>query len=254
MTAWAQTTPLADQLFDEWNTTHAHTLHRFGSLGELTGEEAVKLIRQEQRKDERDAILIELLTLEHQGDAFAGRVLLKSFLPLALRMPATVSSMRSMWQHSPADARTAAIGVLWEILHTYPLHCASSVAGNIRGRTLKGLCRWFGSQDSVEDTAIEDEVLEKIAGPDESDDIFRDLVTILSWAIDSGTLRRDEVQLLARIELAEGDPGQARDDAASDLGISRETLNKRVSRIRHRLMTAVSGDLETKIPYAPRRR
>ena len=253
MTAWAQTTPLADQLFYEWNTTHAHTLHRFGSLGELTGEEAVKLIRQEQRKNERDAVLIELLTLEHQGDAFAGRVLLKSFLPLALRMPATVSSMRSMWQHSPADARTAAIGVLWEILHTYPLHCASSVAGNIRGRTLKGLCRWFGSQDSVEDTAIEDEVLEKIAGPDESDDIFRDLVTILSWAIDSGTLRRDEVQLLARIELAEGDPGQARDDAASDLGISRETLNKRVSRIRHRLMTAVSGDLETKIPYAPRR-
>lgn len=253
MTAWAQTTPLADQLFDEWNTTHAHTLHRFGPLGELTGEEAVKLIRQEQRKDERDAILIELLTLEHQGDAFAGRVLLKSFLPLALRMPATVSSMRSMWQHSPADARTAAIGVLWEILHTYPLHCASSVAGNIRGRTLKGLCRWFGSQDSVEDTAIEDEVLEKIAGPDESDDIFRDLVTILSWAIDSGSLRRDEVQLLARIELAEGDPGQARDDAASDLGISRETLNKRVSRIRHRLMTAVSSDLETKIPYAPRR-
>ena len=43
MTAWAQTTPLADQLFYEWNTTHAHTLHRFGSLGELTGEEAVKL-------------------------------------------------------------------------------------------------------------------------------------------------------------------------------------------------------------------
>ena len=30
---------------------------------------------------------LELLTLEHAGDTFAGRVLLKSFMPLALRLP-----------------------------------------------------------------------------------------------------------------------------------------------------------------------
>lgn len=100
---------------------------------------------------------------------------------------------------------------------------------------------------------IEDELLEKIAGPDESDDVLRDLVTILTWAIDSGTLRRDEVQLLARIELAEGDPGVAREEAAAELGVSRETLNRRVCRIRTKLMQAVSGDMEAKVSYAPRR-
>ena len=253
MTAWAKTSPLADQLFDEWNSFHSHTTHDFGTLGELTGEEAVTLIRQPQASDHRDALLLELLTLEHAGDAFAGRVLLKSFMPLALRLPSSCTSMRSLWQHSPADARTATIGVLWEVIHTYPLERTHSVSGNIRLETIKNLGIWFGSEHSVDDLPIEDELLEKIAGPDETDDVFRDLVTILTWAIDSGTLRRDEVQLLARIELAEGDPGVAREDAADELGISRETLNRRVCRIRTKLMQAVCGDMETKVSYAPRR-
>lgn len=263
MTAWAKTSPLADQLFDEWNTIHAHTVHAFDGLGELTGDEAVRLIRQTPLGEDRDRLLITLLTLEHDGDAFAGRVLLKSFMPIALRLPSSCSSMRSMWQHSPGDARTATIGVLWEVLHTYPLHRTNAVAGNIRGETIKALGRWFGSESSVDDLTVEDEMLEKMVGPDDTDDVFRDLVTILTWAIDSGTLRRDEVQLLARIELAEGNPGRAREEAAEEMGISRETLNRRVCRIRTKLMHAVSGDINTDVPpttdaagrigYAPRR-
>lgn len=263
MTAWAKTSPLADQLFDEWNAIHAHTLHDFAELGELTGEEAVTLIRQTQIAEDRDRLLVTLLTLEHAGDTFAGRVLLKSFMPLALRLASSCSSMRSLWQNSPADARTATIGVVWEVIHTYPLHRTSSVAGNLRGETLKALGRWFGSESRTDELTVEDEVLEKMVGADDTDDVFRDLVTILTWAIDSGTLRRDEVQLLARIELAEGDPGEARDAAAEELGISRETLNRRVCRIRTKLMHAVSGDIHTesaepsspahRIGYAPRR-
>lgn len=61
------------------------------------------------------------------------------------------------------------------------------------------------------------------------------------------------VQLLARIELAEGDPGTAREEAADELGVSRETLNRRVLSIRTKLMQAVCGDMETKVSYAPRR-
>ena len=253
MTAWAKTSPLADQLFDEWNAIHSHTTHHFGELGELTGDEAVALIRHPQMNDERDAVLIALLRLDHAGDTFSGRVLLKSFMPLALRLPSSVSAMRSMWHHSPADARTATIGVLWEVIHTYPLNRVSSVSGNIRLETIKALGRAYGSEASVDALAVEDEVLEKIAGADETDDVFRDLVTILTWAIDANVLRRDEVQLLARIELAEGDPGAARDAAADELGVSRETLNRRVCRIRTKLMRAVSGDLEAKVSYAPRR-
>lgn len=253
MTTWAKTSPLADQLFDEWNATHGHSVHDFGSLGELTGDEAVQLIRRQQPNADRDAILITLLTLEHAGDQFAGRVLLKSFMPLALRLPASCSSTRALWRHSPADARTATIGVLWEVLHNYPLHRAANVSGNIRLETIKLLGRCYGNNSSVDDIAVEDETLERIVGSDDSDDVFRDLVTILTWAIDSGTLRRDEVQLLARIELADGDPGEAREAAADELGITRDTLNKRVSRIRNKLMHAVCGDVQSKVAYAPRR-
>lgn len=253
MTTWAKTSPLADQLFDEWNATHGHTTHAFGELGELTGEEAVHLIRRPQSNVDRDAVLLALLTLEHDGDQFAGRVLLKSFMPLALRLPASCSSTRDLWRHSPADARTATIGVLWEVLHSYPLHRIANVSGNIRLETIKLLERCYGNKTSVHDIAVEDEMLERIVGSDDSDDVFRDLVTILTWAIESGTLKREEVQLLARIELADGAPGEARELAADELGITRDTLNKRVSRIRNKLMRAVCGDVQSKVAYTPRR-
>lgn len=254
MTAWARTSPLADQLFDEWNATHGHSTHLFGALGELTGEEAVQLIRQPQSKESRDAILLTLLTLEHDGDTFAGRVLLKSFMPLALRLPSSCSSTRDLWRHSPADARTATIGVLWEVLHNYPLHREANVSGNIRLETIKLLDRSYGNK--LDEISVDDDTLEYLVNEDDvyaGDDTFRDLVTILTWAIDSETLRRDEVQLLARIELAEGDPRDARKLAADELGISRETLNRRVSRIRTKLMHAVCGDVQATVAYAPRR-
>ena len=86
----------------------------------------------------------------------------------------------------------------------------------------------------------------------QDEDPFRDLVTILTWAIDSGTLTRDEIQLLVRIELSDK-PSEEREIAADDLGVSRETLNRRVSRIRAKLMKAVCGDIQERVPYAPRR-
>ncbi|MGC5224528.1 hypothetical protein ACPW96_18335 [Micromonospora sp. DT81.3] len=253
MTTSTGTSPLATHLFDEWNATLADTLHQFGALGELTCDEAVDLIRMPQPAEQRDAVLLELLTLEHDGDTVAGRVILKSFLPLAFRLARTNGHTRDLWMHDRADATTTAIGVLWEVIHSYPLTRRAAVSGNIRGEMLKLLESGFGSPRSVDDVAVEDDMLDRIVGADETDDVFRDLVTILTWAIDSGALRRDEVQLLARIELAEGDPGQAREDTAAELGISRETLAKRVSRIRGKLMHAVCGDVQAKVAYSPRR-
>lgn len=87
----------------------------------------------------------------------------------------------------------------------------------------------------------------------EIDDPLRDLVTLFTWAIDNGILTADEVRLLARIELAEGNPGEERQQAADELGISRDTLNRRVHRVRTKLMTAVCGDVQERVSYAPRR-
>lgn len=248
-------TPLERALLNEWNDTHATTRHTYGALGELTGDEAVNLIRQPQTAESRDRILLHLLELEHAGHPYAGKVVMKSFLALAFRLARTSTSVRALWRHSPTDATATTIGALWEVIHTYPLHRTNSVAGNIRLECVKLLEKGFGAITDVDSIAVDDETLEYLvdANAEPVEDAFRDLVTLLTWAIDTGTLTADEVRLLTRIELAEGNPGEERVRAADELGISRETLNRRVHRIRTKLMNAVCGDVAERSPYAPRR-
>lgn len=248
-------TPLERALLNEWNDTHATTRRMYGDLGELTGDEAVNLIRQPQSAESRDRVLLHLIELEHAGHLYAGKVVMKSFLALAFRLARTSTSVRSLWRHSPTDATATTISALWEVIHTYPLHRTHSVAGNIRLECVKLLEKGFGAVSEVNTIAVDDETLEYLvdANANPVEDSFRDLVTLLTWAIDTGTLTPDEVRLLTRIELAEGNPGEERERAAAELDISRETLNRRVHRIRTKLMNAVCGDVSERAPYAPRR-
>lgn len=248
-------TTLERALLNEWNSTLATLSHRFGELGVLTGDEAIDLIRRPQAQEERDHVLHHLIELEHGGDQIAGKVLLKSFLPLAFRLARTCASMRATWRNSPTDATATTIGALWEIIRTYPMHRTNSVAGNIRLDCIKLLERGFGASTDVE-LAVDDETLEHLVNADaetETEDPLSDLVTLFTWAIDNSILTADEVRLLARIELADGNPGEERERAADELGISRDTLNRRVHRIRSKLMTAVCGDVQQRVSYAPRR-
>jgi len=249
-------TPLERALLNEWNNTIATKLHSFGDLGALTGDEAVNLIRRPQPAEDRDQILLRLLTLEHEGDEIAGKVVMKSFLALAFRLARTSASVRTIWRHSPTDATATTIGALWEVIRTYPLHRTNSVAGNIRLECVKLLERGFGSINEVAWTAVDDDTLEHLvdSNAEPVEDPIRDLITLFTWSIDNGILTGDEVRLLARIELADGNPGEERERASRELGISRDTLNRRVHRIRTKLMQAVCGDVAERTPYAPRRR
>jgi hypothetical protein len=251
----SQSTTLERALLDEWNSTLANRSHDFNGLGIITCDEAIEAIRRPQPSEDRDRFLLGLLELERAGDEIAGRVVLKSFLPLAFRLARTCSSTRQLWRHSPTDATATTIAALWEVIHTYPLHRTNSVAGNIRLECIKLLEKGLGTHEEVEVT-VDDETLERLVNDTTEvwgDDAFNDLVVLFTWAIDTGTLTREEVQLLARIELTENNPGDERDAAAAELGISRETLNRRVCRIRTKLMRAVSGDVQERVPYAPRR-
>jgi len=245
--------PLERAVLDEWNSTLANLRHVFGDLGELTCDEAIDLIRKPQPAEDRDRTLITLLALERAGDVIAGKVLVKSFLALAFRLARTCGSTRYLWQNSPTDATATTIGALWEVIHTYPMHRTSSVAGNIRLECIKLLDRELANPS--DEVTVDDETWSGLVNSQVEpwgDDTFLDLVTIFTWAIDNGTLTRDEVQLLARIELAD-DPGAEREASALEHGISRETLNRRVHRIRTKLMFAVSGDVHERVAYAPRR-
>lgn len=255
MNVTSTATSLEAVLYDEWNDHLAHATHDYGAIGILTGEELLELVQRPQPVDDRDQILITLLELDRSGHAQAGRVLLQAFLPLAIRQARTSGATNELWKHSRADAVATQISALWEVIHTFPLHRRSSVAGNIRKEALKILHSSLGHHVGKEFTVSEG-FLEHLVNQDAEvqDDAFRDLVTIFTWAIEAGILSRDEIKLLARIELADEDPGAVREAAAEELGVSRETLNRRIHRIRTKLMTAVSGDVQNRVRYAPRRK
>ena len=64
-------TTLERALLNEWNSTLATLRHDYGVLGELTGDEAIELIRRPQLAEDRDQILsrlLELLTVEVPQD------------------------------------------------------------------------------------------------------------------------------------------------------------------------------------------
>lgn len=249
---------LERDLIADWNRNLADVPHTYPGLGTFTGEEVLHLIRMKQDQGVQDELLIALLTLEHAGDKVAGQVIVKSFLPLAFRLARTSAATRDIFRVSTTDATATTISVLWEVVHTYKIdNWTHSVAGYIRGQMLHVLEASFVTLKDVEKVSVDEQTFNEIVDvpsfEDEPMAVFQDLVTVLTWAVDSGTLRKDEIEILVRIELAVGDPGDARDEMAEELGISRETLNRRLHRIRTKLMSAVSGDLSTKLPYASRR-
>jgi len=248
--------PLETVLTNEWDTELADSIHRFGPLGTLTCTEVIELLRTTKADEQRDHILITLLDLNHAGMDVAGKVVIRAFMPLALGYARTSAATRDLYRHSRFDATDTVLAAFWEVVATYPVEARrTSVAGNLRGRMMKAL-RGFGSHVGVEYNTS-DEYLEDLVNGDAQEpeeDALEELRTLFTWAIDTEVLTRDEVVLLVKIELAETDPGQAREDAAAELGITRETLNKRVYRIRNKLIQAVCGDIQTKVKYAPRRK
>lgn len=255
--------PLLDTLNSEWNDQLSVSTYDFGSLGSMTGSHALHLVQQKQDTEQRDAILLELLKLEGAGHPVAGRVILQSFLPLVVGYARTSAATRNLWRHSRADAIATTISAIWEVITVFLDEVGSghsrNIAGRIRSNLIKTLSCFAGHVGTEYNVACD--FLEDLGNNDPTnelgiiqDDPTQELITLFTWAIDHCILAREEIHLLVRIELAEGDPGAARDDAAHDLGISRESLNRRVHRIRTKLMTAVCGDVQTKVKYAPRRK
>lgn len=255
--------PLLDSLNSEWNEQLSAATYDFGSLGSMIGRQALNLVQQKQDTVQRDVILLELLELEAAGHPVAGRVILQSFLPLVVGYARTSAATRNLWRHSRSDAIATTISAAWEVITVFldevgPSH-RRNIAGRIRSNLIKTLS-CFASHVGTEYNVACD-FLEDLGNADPTnelgiihDDPAQELITLFTWAIDHGVLARDEIHLLVRIELSECDPGDARNDAAHDLGITRESLNRRVHRIRTKLMTAVCGDVQTKVKYAPRRK
>lgn len=264
------TSTLDRDILTEWDRSFADIDHDFPGIGAFTGTELLALVRRVDRDAanaddadagyaRRDELHSRLISLAQDGHTGALHALMILFRP-AVRSAVHRCALQEYGM--PADeAVDSGTSVLWESIMSYPLERTSHVAGNLRGMLLKQLSREFGFLRRQE-TPIDEEHLRQLADTDTHKgdspvtpgrSALEDLVTVLSWAVSQDLVTREEVQLLARIELAD-DPGAAREDTAQSLGITRETLNRRVHRIRTKLMRSISGDVRSTTRICPRRK
>lgn len=251
----------------EWIRSIHDVEHDFPGLGTFTGDEMVDhlegMIGQRDCSStdasyaERDLAHHRLIELAQQGHHASMNVLLVAFRPLARSVAHRLAptAFQGMPMEQAVDAATSA---LWETIMTYPLSRDRHVAGNLRGELLKRVSREFGAPRNREVPA-EDSLLDDLLNDQSSTGAtvgrtaLENLTTVLMWAVSHDVVSRTEVRLLVQIELAD-DPGAARQEAADELELSRDSLNRRVHRIRTKLMKAVSGDIRSSVRICPRRK
>lgn len=251
----------------DWNRSIHDVEHDFPGLGTFTGAEMIEHLeeiggRRVGRSSDksfaaRDFTHHRLIELAQQGHRASVSVLMTTFRPLARSVAHRLAPTAFQGMPMP-HAIDAATSALWETIMTYPLTRDRHVAGNLRGELLKRASREFGPSRSHEvpadDTLLDDLMSDQSAsGVTVGRTALENLTTVLMWAVSHDVVTRAEVRLLVGIELAD-DPGTARQEAADELGLSRDSLNRRVHRIRTKLMTAVSGDIRSSVRTCPRRR
>ncbi|ODU06743.1 MAG: hypothetical protein ABS81_03780 [Pseudonocardia sp. SCN 72-86] len=242
-------TGLLEALRTEWSGSLTDREHDFAGIGIRSCSE-LELELKAAAGREQDRLLHALLTAGHDGDALAERVALQHMLPKAVHLARTCRGLRALTlsDHTPVDAVSTAIGAMWESIRRYPLNRVEKVKANIGMDALlivnKSMSPGDPSEHVTEDVYLEQALQEQgksaTIEPEWGDDTFHDLVTVLTWAIDTEALTPEDVRLLARFDLGEL---HERDELAEDLGIGRASLTRRVYRIRVKLMEAVQAHI-----------
>lgn len=233
----------------EWHDRYAGIIENFGTLGRhRVGDFEQQL--HELPKARMDAVLHELLTLEHSGHEVAGRLLLQLMLPKVAHLARSCTGLHRLG-FSTKERECAALSAMWEAIHEYPLRRVNSVAGNLALNALSIITTTYGSSRAQHsEVAAPDDFLDALLvtpgsesdEPTSGDSSFHDLVKVLTWAIDANVLTKSEVVLLSRYDL--GEPAE-RTSLAEELSLSAATLSKRVWRIRSKLIEAVRTHIST---------
>lgn len=241
-----------DLLNREWQTRHATATYDFDELGIMTGAELVQYLSvRSAPKVDQDARLHQAITLAQASRTpaaqAAGRAVLQRMIPTAVRLAATCTALVSI---STDEAIGTAVSCLWQAIQCYPAHIRRSVQGTLQLNTLslinstEGVRRRERRVDVIPTDADdldvladrEEEIDYELGSSATGDRSFDDLVRVLTWAIDTKVLEREEVSILARADLGDAED---RAELAKDLGCTAGTMTKRVWRIRKKLIDAV---------------
>jgi hypothetical protein len=210
---------------------------------------------------DRDAVLVGLLDRAQDGDRLAGRVVLQTMLPAAVRLAQAISSRPDVLGDQD-EAFAVVLAALWQVIATYPVaRRRERVAANLYLDTLAVVRR--GSTSSTHRAALVfpeqsyadirlaaepaglDAGQDDLAGPPDAQ-----LCTVLAWAVRSGVLSLDEARLLARVYGFDGGPTESGPELAAQYDLSWPALRQRCHRIARRVgRAAVAAGIDSPVPH-----
>lgn len=230
---------------DEWDRTFADEILELDQLGSFRAGDLEAAVPGLSRV-ETDRIMHALVVRSHAGCVTSERLLLMLMLAKVSSLVRTCKGLRDL----PWDTGISiALSAMWEAIRLQKPHITTSVSGNIGLNALNIITRMTRVDDH--EVQLQEQQLQLLvdsivpAGPSEprlTDSAHDDLVQLLTWALDSKAVTRDEVRILARVDLGES---HERAELAAELEISESALTKRAWRIRQKLMTAVQEHIRT---------
>jgi hypothetical protein len=220
-------------------------LRRLAGVDGLRG--TVQLLQSaEVTAGDRDVLLVGLLERAQGGDRLAGRVVLQTMLPAAVRLALGITNRPDVLGDTD-EAFALVLAALWQVIATYPVACRrAKVPANLYLDTLALVSRGHTSsthrkalifpEQSYADvrTAAEpgrlDPGQDDLAGPADAQ-----LCTVLAWAVRSRVVSLDEARLLARVYGFDGDATESGPAIAAEQGLSWPTLRQRCHRLARRV-------------------
>jgi len=191
-----------------------------------------------------DELLLALLTLAQHGEELAGRTVVQLFMGRAVRL--TRSQVRVTGAET-AEVEAQVITALWEAVTTYPLQRRRQrVAANLALDALRlTQRRWVfaGPGHSRSGTVTEVSIFDQEdcdplmnATGDHKPTAWARVARLLGDSAAHGAITDEQARLLMQVYAPL--PGQAQGvaETAAQLGISSETLHRRLSRLSARLV------------------
>ena len=229
----ADTTPSPFQSFwSEWETclSDMPTPSLWLGMVPLAGAPATlgEVLDAIQSLEDTDEVVHALLTLHHEGDQTAGRLVLQLMFPRISRLALTGAS-----RGYGEDRAPEAMAAMWQAIATYPLRRTSRVVANLAMDALGHL----GAQvpDHSPELPVDItgpnplEVLEVEAAHPETTNASSEVVELLTWALHNDLVDAERIRTLALRHLG---PRQTLEELAAQTGLS-------VSGLRFRLREGV---------------
>lgn len=234
------------------------------ALRELAGVDGLRgtvqlLQSAEVTANDRDALLVGLLERAQGGDRLAGRVVLQTMLPAAVRLALGITSRPDVLGDTD-EAFALVLAALWQVIATYPVaRRRAKVPANLYLDTLALVRRGHTSgthrarlvfpEQSYADirTAAEptrlDAGIDDPAGPADAQ-----LCTVLAWAVRSSVLKLEEARLLVRTYGLDGGPAGSGPAVAAELGLSWPALRQRCHRLARRIgRAAIAAGIDSTV-------